>query len=776
MSKTKKTKSIFTKIINIFFIFMFLSGLSLGTFFILIVKDTSLDIKRNEIVKQTIIYDKYNNQIETIGKEDDYVYIHQIPKIMINALLSIEDSEFYYHDGINLKSIISSLVNNIFSSQIRGGSTLTQQLIKNTALTSERTLTRKIKEAYLSCLMEKQYSKEEILELYFNKVYFEQSVPGINYASKYFFNKPIEGVNYIEASILASLVKSPSLYHPINHPENANKRKDLVLERMYKQKVITENEYHIGLNTKVENIIKHDSSFQESLKYQAYLDVVYEEVKALTGKDLYTHPLIVETYLDTYIQGYIDLIQNDQIISFSDENQQIGGVILDNDNSKIIGIIGGRNYQGKKLFNRAYHLRRNPASTMKPILSYALGIEYLSLHPLSLIKDEEYFYQGTSIRVNNADRKYLGSITLIDALGYSRNTCAVRLFDSLVNKIGINKIRSYLLDIGIMDEGTLTSSYALGGMTYGTSPILLSGAYSMLSNHGYYLKPSTIKSIKDYSGKVIYSRDTTPKKVLNEESADIITYSLSEVINQNYLNINIAKPSKVNIAGKTGTNAYDKQTINKLNFPSNADKDIWFAGYSPNATCVIWTGFDDTSKDTNYFTSKDERKKIAKLVFNKIMSKYSNKEKFTYSDKLKEVYVVKGLEETYYPNEYIPSRNIGKTLIDPSKINIKTLPSISIEEIDKVTIYSSNSTGVFQVKTPIKEDEIYSSIYGNKTYGLKVITPSSQSEELYSADGYFEYEYKEKGKYQLEFFVTFSNNTSLKGSSYNTYLFTDNFF
>ena len=144
--------------------------------------------------------------------------------------------------------------------------------------------------------------------------------------------------------------------------------------------------------------------------------------------------------------------------------------------------------------------------------------------------------------------------------------------------------------------------------------------------------------------------------------------------------------------------------------------------------------------------------------------------------KLKEVYVVKGLEETYYPNEYIPSRNIGKTLIDPSKINIKTLPSISIEEIDKVTIYSSNSIGVFQVKTPIKEDEIYSSIYGNKTYGLKVITPSSQSEELYSEDGYFEYEYKEKGKYQLEFFVTFSNNTSLKGSSYNTYLFTDDFF
>ena len=621
MSKTNKIRKFFFKFISLFFVLMFLSSLILGTFFLVTIKDISLHIKNSDIVKQTIIYDSKRNIIESIGEDNTYVTFNQIPQVMIDALLATEDNEFYYHKGFNPKRIITSMVNNIFSNSIEGGSTITQQLIKNTALTSERTLTRKIKELYLSILMEQEYTKDQILELYFNKVYFEQSIPGIGYASKYFFNKNIENINLVEASILASLVKSPSYYHPINYPERANKRKNLVLDSMLKQKAITKSEYDFAINVDVENAINKSEQTNIPLLYQAYLDLVYEEVKSITGKDLYTHPLIIETYLDTHLQSYIDQIQNDEIITFKDKNQQIGGVVLDNDQTKIIGVIGGRNYQGKKLFNRAYHLKRNPASTIKPVLSYALGVEYLNLHPLSTIKDEEYYYLGTTTKVNNADKKYLGNISLIDALGYSRNTCAVKIFDKLVKEIGTNKIKSYLKDINLMDEGTLSGSYSLGGMTYGVSPLQVAGAYSMLANHGQYLKPSTIKSISDYSGKVIYSRDVNYKQVIKEESADIITYSLNKVIENNYLNINICKPANVNIAGKTGTNAFDRQTIDKLNLPHNADKDIWFAGYSPKATCVIWTGFDNNKETNNYFSSKDERKKISKLIFNKKQSK-----------------------------------------------------------------------------------------------------------------------------------------------------------
>ena len=220
--------NLFKLLINTFFICVFLVSTLLGTFLFITVKNEKLKIEPESLVSQTIIYDNHMNQIEVIGESNDYRKIEEIPQVMIDALLSIEDNEFYYHKGINTKRIILSFINNIFSSSTQGGSTITQQLIKNTALTNEKTYTRKIKEAYLSIMMEKEYTKEEILELYFNKVYFEQSVPGINYASKIFFNKDISLINYLEASILASLVKSPSYYYPFTHPQRVNERKNIV--------------------------------------------------------------------------------------------------------------------------------------------------------------------------------------------------------------------------------------------------------------------------------------------------------------------------------------------------------------------------------------------------------------------------------------------------------------------------------------------------------------------------------------------------------------------
>ena len=759
--------NLFKLLINTFFICVFLVSTLLGTFLFITVKNEKLKIEPESLVSQTIIYDNHMNQIEVIGESNDYRKIEEIPQVMIDALLSIEDNEFYYHKGINTKRIILSFVNNIFSSSTQGGSTITQQLIKNTALTNEKTYTRKVKEAYLSIMMEKEYTKEEILELYFNKVYFEQSVPGINYASKIFFNKDISLINYLEASILASLVKSPSYYYPFTYPERVNERKNLVLKAMLENNTITSNQYNFGINIHAKDLlVKKDAKLITSYPYQAYLDIVYEEVKAICNKDLYTHPLIVETYLDTYLQTHIDKIQQDKVISFTDEEQQIGGVVIDNDNSKIIGVVGGRNYNGKKLFNRGYHLKRNPASTIKPLLSYPLAIEHLSFHPLTTIKDEPYIYKGTSINVNNADKKYLGPLSLIESIGYSRNTCAVKTFDQVVDKIGIKEVTSYLKDLNLYDGGNITSSYSLGGMMYGISPFQVAGAYSCLANHGKFLLPSTIKRIKDYNGKVLYERDVSYKKVLSEESADLITYSLKKVMDNNYLNINVCKPKGIDVACKTGTNAYESSTIIKNNYPKNADKDIWLAGYSKNHTCVIWTGFDKSEYQKNYFTSNDSRKKISKLVFKSIMETINKKGVFEYSSSLQEISLVKGLDETYLPNEFTPSSYIVKTLINPNKTSVKPLPNLTIEEVNDVSCFTSNNYGIFQINNPLIEDKIYSYFYGDKTYLMEVTLPNKNKEIHTSKDGYFEYEFKEKGKYTIEFSITFFNNTFLKGSSY----------
>lgn len=765
--KKSKLKSIFSIAVQSFFIFTFLAVLGLGTFFIVHIEKIEIAFGEDKITHPSKIYDRYQNEIEVLGQENAHVAYSEIPEVLIDALLSVEDSEFFYHDGFNPKRILTSFVNNLFSDSVQGGSTLTQQLIKNTALSSEKTYSRKVKEAYLSFLLEKDYSKEEILELYFNKIYFEQSVPGIQYACRVFFNKSVGQVNLVEAAVLAGLVKSPSYYYPFSYPERCTDRKNLVLKSMLDNRVIDERQYRLASAVQVEDILyTKDDPDLSVYPYQAYLDLVYEEVRQLTGKDLYTHPLIVETYLDSSLQKHIDSIQQGNVVDFTDENQQIGGVVLNNEGTEIVGVIGGRNYAGKKVFNRGFHLKRNPASTIKPVLSYALGMEYLGLHPLSTVKDEVYTYSGTNTQVNNADKKYLGNLSVIEALGYSRNTCAVKIFDALKDKIGIDRISEYLNSIRLMDEGTLSASYALGGMTYGVSPLQMAGAYAMLANHGRYQEPSAVRSIKDVDGNVLYQRNESSQQVISEESADQVTYALRKVMEKNYLNINVAKPNQIEVAGKTGTNAYDSVTIGKNHYPSNADKDIWFAGYSAKNTCVIWTGFDEALDGKNFFTVNDPRKRIAKSVFKSVMEQINKKGEFTYSDQLKKISLVKGLDGDYLPDTTIPGYLIEETLIDPKKTFPRNLPELKIEETEDVSVFATSEELLFQVRTPLVEDEIYSSLFGDKLYRMKIITPSRQEEEMTSVDGYFTYHCAEKGTYRFEISIGFRNNADLKGSSY----------
>lgn len=754
--------------VSLFFIFTFLAVLGVGTFFFVHIEKRTIVFDEEQITHSSRIYDRYSNEIEVLGQETSPVAYADIPEVLVDALLSVEDSEFFYHNGFNPKRILTSFVSNLFSNSVQGGSTLTQQLIKNTALSGEKTYSRKVKEAYLSFLLEKEYSKEEILELYFNKIYFEQSVPGIQYACRVFFNKSVGQINLVEAALLAGLVKSPSYYYPFSYPERCTERKNIVLKSMLDNRVIDEAQYRFASAVRVEDILyTKDDPDLSVYPYQAYLDLVYEEVRQLTGKDLYTHPLIVETYLDSSLQKHIDLIQQGSIIGFTDDNQQIGGVVLNNEGTEVIGVIGGRNYAGKKVFNRGFHLKRNPASTIKPVLSYALGMEYLGLHPLSTVKDEAYAYSGTNTEVHNADKKYLGNLSVIEALGYSRNTCAVKIFDALKQKIGIGAIDDYLRKISLMDEGTLSASYALGGMTYGVSPLQMAGAYAMLANHGRYKEPSAVRSIKDADGHLLYQREESSQQVIAEESADQVTYALQKVMEKNYLNINITKPGGIDVAGKTGTNAYDSVTIARNHYPSNADKDIWFAGYSAKNTCVVWTGFDEALDRQNYFTSNDPRKKIAKNVFKSILEQIHKKGEFTYSDQLKKINLVKGLDGDYLPDPTVPAYLIEETLIDPRKTFPRPLPELNIEKIEDVSVFATSEELLFQVQTPLTEDEIYTALYGEKLYRMHVLTPSAQEEEMTSTDGCFTYLCKEKGTYRFDFSVGFRNNAEQKGETYS---------
>lgn len=359
--------------------------------------------------KPSRIFDNNENVIQSIGKEEESIEYEDLPSNLIAALTSIEDTSFFAHNGIDIKRIFSSFLNNIFSNSIQGGSTLTQQLAKNMFLTSDRTLERKIKEMLLSFKLESKYDKKTILEFYFNNVYFDPVIPGIAYASQKFFNKKVNSLSLAESALLAGLVKSPTLYEPTKHEENCNKRKNLVLSAMLKNNVISKNEYEHSIKLTCEDLIYKRKSDITSYAYQAYLDATYQECKKLTGIDPYRQTISIYTYLEPQIQKVIDSIQDESEFSFYDDLQQFGAALIDNSTGHVVALAGGREYNGKKIFNRGYDKLVNPASTIKPIFEYLLAIDLLGYNKATTLNDEETTYLNGE-KLSNANDHYSGKL------------------------------------------------------------------------------------------------------------------------------------------------------------------------------------------------------------------------------------------------------------------------------------------------------------------------------------------------------------------------------
>lgn len=729
-----------------------------------------MNIKKREIENITsplssIIVDENDNVIEIVNeKEDDQIQYEELPRHLINALVATEDNNFYVHKGVDIKAIIRSLVNNILTSSRQGGSTLTQQLVKNLMLNNEISFKRKIQEAYLAYQLEKNYTKEEIIELYFNRIYFDATRPGIKYAAKRFFNKEVSSLNLIECALLIGLVKSPSLYSPFNYVEKANERKNVVLKLMYDKQYISLKEYEFASNTHIQKLlIEKGSTFKEkNYNYQAYLDIVYQEVKRLTSYSIFQEPLKVEIYLDTTLQTYLDDISKEKVIDFDDNNLEIASVVIDNKTHALKGVIGGRNYNGMLLYNHAYDMLRGPASTIKPLLSYALGMEYLELHEYSILKDEPYVYKNSNQEVHNADKKYLGNITLTEALGYSKNTTSLYLLEDVINKIGVKKVISYLKDINMMDEGEFSYSYGLGGMTYGINLLSLGGAYSMLANEGDYHEVSLIKritSIKD--NKVIYEHQNIAKQVLSKDTAFLITSTLKNIRKSNFLNIDYAFPNDIECVGKTGTGAYDKTLISNYNYPINADKDVFFAGYSPTYTICSWAGFDIPKiNEKTYFTYNDKRRKIPKILFKNIITYLtSKKETFANSSSLLEVNVVVTEYGIFHINSFVPTKYIKKVHVKED--NFDDLPLLEFNEINDVKTLEMQDE-IF-ISLPEIINDVYEEFYQEKGYLIKYLNEKNEIEEKFIAHNEFFIPFN-KNNYYIEICETYKDNYSLHSS------------
>ena len=544
------------------------------------------------------IYDKNLNLIATVGAEKrEYVSINDIPKNITDAVLSTEDSRFQSHIGIDPIRLIKAVLVNIRSNSAQqGASTITQQVVKNSLLTSDKSLQRKIQEAYLSLKLENRYSKDDILEMYMNKIYYSDGQYGIKTAAKYFYNKELNQLTLPQVALLTGMPQQPILYNPYDYPEQAKERRNTVLYALLNNDKITEDEYNNAINTPIlDGIVektKEERANQHTYnpKFAAYIDQITKELKENQNfeniKDPLSMGLKIYTNLNPELQTYVQDMLDNQSAPMIRHASQAAISVLDTKTGLIEAIGGGKNYKAGG-YNYAVDARVQPGSSIKPLIDYAPGIEYFGWDSQTTFSDSPYQIAGTNFYIQNWDRLYHGTVTMSTALSWSYNIPAVRAFET----VGYERSKHFAEKIGIpvtKDEPTT----AIGGNVDGVSTLQMAGAFASFGNKGYYNKPSTIVKVFNANGKELPNIKDEPVKAMSEETAYLMTNMLKNVLTSNGTSPN-GKVAGFDMAGKSGSSTFDENARLRFGIDIvNSTKDSWMVGYSTEYTVSVWQGAD----------------------------------------------------------------------------------------------------------------------------------------------------------------------------------------
>ena len=610
-----------------------------------------LEDKELSLPQSSTIYDAEGNKItDIVGKEHRKVVSYdEIPENVVNAFIAVEDVRYWEHNGVDLKRIGGAVVANIqdgFGAE--GASTITQQVVKNMMLEPQKTLKRKVQEAYLAIQLEKNYTKEEILEMYLNKIYFGQGAYGIATAAHTYFNKSLDELSTAEAALLAGLPQRPSGYDPYKHPDLATDRRATVLNLMEKNGFISKEEHKKAESVAVKDMIVEQKS--QPTTNDAFIDRVIDDLEkaGIPENALYSGGLEIYTTLDQKAQGIVDkaLTTND-VVNYPDEKFRAGVSLIDTQ-SGAIRAIGGNRQSGEddvqKGFNYATQLKRSPGSTIKPILDYGPAIEKFKWSTNKQLVDEKLTLNGKLF--SNWNNEFQGSVSIREALKWSYNIPAIKTF----MKVGGEEAQAFAKKLGISIEETYPS-YAIGGFSKGISPLQLSGAYAAFGAGGNFHQPYSVEKVVYPNGKEM-KLASEPERAMSEGTAYMITDMLRTVVDEG--TGMQAAIDGLDVAGKTGTTSLD-ESINGEGTP-----DEWFSGYTTNYTAAIWTGYDQTTQNT-YVHKKDDD--IAKLLFHHIMSKVSEGKETSTFKKPDSVVELKIDEQTgLRANKATPSSQIVKEL------------------------------------------------------------------------------------------------------------------
>lgn len=580
------------------------------------------------------IYDKDGDLIKTIdnGQRREHVDLDEVPKNMKAAVLATEDNRFYDHGALDYKRLFGAVAKNFtggFGSE--GASTLTQQVVKRSFLTDQKSIARKAQEAYLSYRLEQEYSKDEIFEMYLNKIYYSDGVYGVKAAAKYYFDKDLKDLNLAEQAYLAGLPQVPNTYNIYDHPEAAESRKDTVLYLMEYHNRISKKEKEEAQDTSIEDNLVNRSSEERKVsednsteEYDSYINFVKSELmnnKEFKGKNLgevLNSGVKIYTNMDKDVQQTLqDRVNNGSY--YKNEDQQVGASIVDSESGGLVAVSGGRNY--KDVVDRNLATDAHPTgSSLKPFLAYGPAIENMNWATNHAIQDEES-YQVDGVTFRNYDMEGHGEVKLYDALRQSFNIPALKTWQSTKENAGNDAPKQFANNVGLDYEGEIGPSEVLGGSSSEFSPTQLASAFAAIANGGEYNNAHSIKKVEKENGEVI-NYDHTSKKAMKNSTS----YMLAEVLKGTFEAYGSAyghNISGVNVGAKTGTGTYGNQTYQEYGLPDDAAKDVWMNGFTPKYSMSVWMGFNEVKQGgVNSFVGHEEQE-YPQFLFEDVMSTIS---------------------------------------------------------------------------------------------------------------------------------------------------------
>ncbi len=661
-NKPKKKKVVNTVLIIILSIgiLVMLAGI-VFMIYIAISANPKFDKEKLDSSEPTVLYDINGEEFAKLGSEmRDKVTYDELPEVLVDAIVATEDSRFFQHNGFDAPRFLRASIGQVFGNSDAGGaSTLSMQVVKNSLTSSIATgidgVIRKFQDIYLSIFkLEKNYTKEQIIEFYVNNHNLGGNVYGVSQAARVYFNKDVGDLNLAEASIIAGMFQAPNTYRPTNEEniEAVTKRRDTVLYLMERHGYITEEEKELASSISIESLVNYNESADTSgnSEYQGYIDTVVAEVENKLGSDYnpYTVSMQIYTNLDRDKQDGINKVMNGENYNWVNDVIQSGVTVLDSETGKILAVGAGRNKTGVNTLNFATSdsIRRQPGSTAKPLFDYGPLIEYNNASTFGyndgndnyrMFVDEPYSY-STGQEINNWDGSFMGNMTTRRALSLSRNIPALKAFQQVDN----SKIIEFVQKLGIepeIENGKIHEAHALGAFT-GVNSLDMAGAYAAFSNGGYYNEPYSVSKIVLNSSGEEYTHESEKTKAMEDSTAFMITSMLDDT--------SITGGGAMDrVAMKTGTTNFDENTRERLGMADDAIRDSWVVGYTTKTVIAMWYGYEETTAESvaqGYYchnlSGTIQRDRLFTAIANEVFE--DNKEEFTMPESVVRVPLISG--------------------------------------------------------------------------------------------------------------------------------------